>query len=43
MAKDIRPKQTEVELIYGMHPVFEVLQQKKRKIFEIFAALEGAC
>lgn len=27
----------ETELIYGTHPVLEVLQQKRRKVFEIFA------
>ncbi len=35
MAKNIQ-KALDVELIYGTHPVFEVLQQKRRKVFELF-------
>jgi 23S rRNA (guanosine2251-2'-O)-methyltransferase len=35
MAKVIQ-KQADLELIYGTHPVFEVLQQKRRKVFELF-------
>ncbi len=35
MIKNIK-KMAETELIYGTHAVFEVLEQKRRKVFELF-------
>ncbi len=35
MIKNIK-KISETELIYGTHAVFEVLEQKRRKVFEVF-------